>query len=142
MEKTCYLCLYVLIIAIVTGCAHCRQKDDEKMLSLADSLTKLSTKVESAVRYGNPPDNAPSDELLKLATQHDPEILDGFAGYKIRINSKDRHAVVLLCSNDGQRGLLEDLGCTGRLDRNLWREMTEMPCAFTLSVELGCGGKH
>ena len=30
------------------------------------------------------------------------------------------------------------IGCTGKLDRHLWREMAGMPCKFTLSVELGC----
>ncbi len=75
------------------------------MLSLAASLTKLSTKVESVVRYGNPPENASTDDLLKLAVQREPKLLDDFSGYEIRIMSSDKHALLLLCSADGKKGL-------------------------------------
>jgi hypothetical protein len=139
MTKIAYLCCYVIVLLSVAGCAHCPAKDDEKMLSLAVSLTKLSTKVESVVRYGNPPENASTNDLLKLAVQRESTLLDDFSGYEIRIISSEKHAILLLCSGDGKRGLLEDLGCTAMLDRNLWREESDMPCRVSLSVELGCG---
>lgn len=108
------------------------------MRPLASALTKLSSETEAVVRYGTPPANATDEELLKLATKNDPGFLDTFRGYRLRVHSEDRHATVLLCSEDGKRGLLEDLGCTAALDRNLWREQAAMPCEFTLSVALGC----
>jgi hypothetical protein len=75
---------------------------------------------------------------LKLATKNDPGLLDTFKEYKLRVSSQDRHAIIFLCTEDGERGLQEDLGCTAKLDRNLWKEDAVMPCEFSLSVDLGC----
>jgi len=123
---------------LISGCMHCRSNEGETMRPLASALTKLSPQVENVVRYETPSANATDDELLKLATKSDPGLLDSFKGYKLRVHSQDRHAIVLLCTEDGKRGLLEDLGCTGTLDRNLWKEDAAMPCDFTLSLEFGC----
>ena len=111
------------------------------MTPLADALTKLSPKVESAVRYGSLPENATSSDLLALATQGDPGLLELFIGYEVRVLAHDRHASVMVCTKDGKRGLLEDLGCSPMLDRNLWLEQTIMPCSFTLSAIWGCETK-
>ncbi len=108
------------------------------MRPLASALTKLSSETEALVRYGNPPSTATEEELLKLATKNDPGFLDTFKGYTLHTLSQDRHVIILLCTEDKKRGLLEDLGCTAALDRNLWKEDAAMPCEFTLSVELGC----
>lgn len=127
------------VLLFLAGCLHCPPHASvETMSPLADALTKLSPKVESVVRYGNPPENATSLDLLALATQRDPELLALFDGYEVRVLSQERHASVLVCTKDGKIGLLEDLGCSAMLDRNLWRELTEMPCSFTLSVTMGC----
>jgi hypothetical protein len=73
------------------------------------------------------------------AGNQEPGLPDNFKGYRLRIYSQDRHAIVLLCDECGKRGLLEDLGCTAALDRNLWKEDAAMPCEFSLSTVLGCG---
>ena len=112
------------------------------MNPLGDALLKLSSKVESVVRYGNPPEDATSQQLLTLATPRDPELLALFAGYEVKVLNLNRHAVVLVCSKDGTTGLFEDIGCSAKLDRNLWREHTAMPCEFSLSVEFGCSMQH
>ena len=127
------------VLLFLAGCLHCPPQDSANTMSpLADALTKLSSKVEAVVRYGNPPENATSLDLLTLAAQRDPELLALFDGYEVRVLSQERHASLLVCTKDGKIGLLEDLGCSAMLDRNLWREQTEMPCAFTLSVAMGC----
>ena len=46
------------------------------------------------------------------------------------------HAVLLLCSEDGGRALMEDAGCSARLDRKMFRE--NLPCTFTLRVNEDC----
>ena len=129
----------MMTLLLISGCVHCRPNEGETMRPLASALTKLSAQVEAVVRYGSPPANATDEELLKLATKSDPGLLDGFKVYNLRVHSQERHAIVLLCSEDGKRGLLEDLGCTAALDRNLWKEDAAMPCEFTLSIELKCG---
>lgn len=140
--KNLAISLTVLITTmLISGCIHCRSNEGDAMRPLASALTKLSPQVENVVRYGTPPANSTDEELLKLATKNDPGFLDSFKDYKLRVHSQDRHAVVLLCNEDGKRGLLEDLGCTAMMDRNLWKEDATMPCEFSLSVELGCRKK-
>jgi len=142
MKKLCRALLPPLALLMMTGCIPCPSRDAAStMTPLADALTKLSPKVESVVRYGNPPENSTSSDLLALATQSDPGLLQLFNGYEVRAFAHDRHASVMVCTIDGKRGLLEDLGCSAMLDRNLWIEQTLMPCSFTLSATLGCEAK-
>ncbi|MDP3696248.1 MAG: hypothetical protein Q8R42_09050 [Desulfocapsaceae bacterium] len=128
----------LLVSLTVSGCMLFRTDESKSLRPLGSALTKLSSETESLVRYQNPPPGATDEELLRLATKNDPGFLDTFHGYKIRVHSQDRHAILLLCTADGKRGLQEDLGCTPSLDRNLWKEDAAMPCDFSLSVELGC----
>lgn len=131
--------LPIMMMLTISGCMYGgRTNEGGSLRPLASALTKLSSETEALVRYGNPPANASEDELLKLATKNDPGLLDTFKGYKLHVFSQDRHAIVLLCTEDGKRGLQEDLGCTAKLDRNLWKEDTAMPCEFSLSVDFGC----
>ena len=128
----------MVLLFTASGCASYHSNKGETMRPLASALTKLSSQAESLVRYQAPPVDATDEELLQLATKNDPGFLDTFKGYKLRVRSQDRHAIILLCTEDGTVGLLEDLGCTASLDRNLWEESMAMPCEFSLSIKLGC----
>jgi hypothetical protein len=129
--------LSILMTFFISGCTCYHTNSNETMRPLASALTKLSSETEALVRYGNPP-AATEEELLKLATKNDPGFLDTFKGYTLHALPQGRHVIILLCTEDRKRGLIEDLGCTASLDRNLWKEDAAMPCEFTLSVELGC----
>ncbi len=111
--------------------------DAKTMNTLGSSLTKLSAAVESTVRYKNPPKNISDQELLTLSTKHDPGLLDAFKNYKVRVLQQDRHAVVLVCDKKGKRGLLEDAGCTGRMENQLWKD-SKCPCKFTIKPQDAC----
>ncbi len=131
MKKT----LFIIFIALVIGVGGCGKKDkiDEKeMYSLASSLTKLAKSVESTVRYKKPPKGISDQELLKLATKHDPKLLDPFGNYTLKVFSQDRHGIVLVCTKDGKKGLLEDAGCSAKMDKHLWQSSAS--CKFTLKV--------
>ncbi len=118
---------------LMTGCASAGPTiDQESMYILASALTKLSASVESTVRYKNPPSDISDDELLKLSTQHDPALLDPFAGYTLKVLQEDRHAIVLVCTEDGAQGLLEDVGCSAAMDKHVW-QLEMNACVFTLS---------
>lgn len=123
---------------VVTACIAGAGFDDEAMLIKASQLTKLSAVVESTVRYKNPPGDLDEQSLLKLATLHDPQLLENFSGFKVRVLSKERHSVVLVCTEDGQRGLLEDAACTLALDRHHWKDLQNPPCEFTVATETAC----
>jgi len=88
--------------------------------------------VELTVLYKNPSPDLSDRELLELAVQHEPGLLIPFDTYRVRVLSEEKHAVVLVCTPDGNIGLLEDVGCNGQLDKHLWPEKPAVPCAFTV----------
>lgn len=131
----------LLIIAIVVaialpGCGKKDKPDEKTMNTLASSLTKLAAAVESTVRYKKPPAGISDEELLNMATKHDPKLLEPFENYTVKVSQENRHAIVLVCTPDGKKGLLEDAGCSGAMDKHLWK--TSSSCKFTLGVDDVC----
>jgi hypothetical protein len=131
--------MIMLVLALATGCAPATQRPDrEEMYIKASALTKLSAAVESTVRYKNPPLGLNDRQLLSLATQHDPALVDNFKGYTVRVLRQPRHSVVLVCDTLGTRALLEDAGCSGPMERHRWMGKPE-PCEFTINTAEVCG---
>lgn len=127
----------ILFTCLLTGCAAVSHKDgSEDMYIKASALTKLSSAVEATVRYQQPSLDLTDDELLKLSVEDDPDQLQPFAGYVLKVNREFDHAIVLVCNSDGTQGLLEDAGCTAMLDNHLWQQ--NVSCAFTLSSDIVC----
>ena len=56
-----------------------------------------------------------------MATAHDPGLLDPFSEYMLKAVSQNNHAIVLVCTNDGMKALLEDAGCTSKMDMHWWK---------------------
>ncbi|SFN46646.1 hypothetical protein [Nitrosospira briensis] len=124
----------------LASCTHgSRPPNSEEMYIKASALTKLSAAVESTVRYKNPPLELSESELLTLATRHDPVLLENFKDYKVRVLRQERHSVVLVCDASGSRALLEDAGCSGRMDRERWMGKPES-CEFSIDAKEVCGG--
>lgn len=131
--------LFVIIIALTFAVGGCGKKDkpDKKvMYKLASSLTKLAAAVESTVRYKKPPAGISDKDLLKLATKHDPKLLEPFKEYTVKVSQKNKHALVLVCTKDGKRGLLEDAGCSSAMDKHLWESKSS--CKFSLDADKVC----
>lgn len=129
--------LLVTVTLTLGGCTALSTKNDaETMYIKASALTKLSNAVEATVQYDEPDINLSDKELLSLSTQDDPSLLEPFAGYVLRVNRDFNHAIVLVCNADGTKGLLEDVGCSGALDKYLWEK--DNPCEFTLKADVVC----
>ncbi len=121
------------------GCASAGPSPNaETMLIKASALNKLSTAAESAVRYKAAPADLTDRALLQWATSHDPALLAPFSHDTLRVLRRDRHAVVLVCTQDGTSALLEDADCTAKLDRHRWRDTPGAACAFTVAPEAVC----
>jgi hypothetical protein len=73
--------------------------------------------------------------VLRQATSHDPRLLaPEFSAYVLKVQYQNPYAVVLLCSADG-KAIMEDAGCSARLDR---QAPADADCRFTLRVLPGC----
>lgn len=127
------------VVVATLGCASVGQSpNEETMLIQASALTKLSAAAESAVRYKDAPEDLSDRALLQWATSHDPALLAPFPAYTLKVLRQDRHAVVLMCTEDGAIALLEDAGCTAKLDRHRWRDMPDAVCGFSLEPRIVC----
>jgi hypothetical protein len=110
--------------------------DAEERGILSTKMVNLSSAVD--VYFENLPE-APLDAddiILKNATRHDPSLLaQEFQPYMLKTQYQNPYAVLLLCSKDGQRAIMEDAGCSARLDRQV---TDDAPCKFTLVVKHNC----
>lgn len=130
----------IILVASVSllGCREGNAMDPEAMLRLASALTKLSAAVESTCRYKNPPEGLRDAGLVSFATRHDPSLSVPFRDYVVRGKCEERHGIVLVCTKDDGRALLEDTGCSARLDAHLWQAEPPRACEFTVKVEQAC----
>lgn len=128
---------FVCAAMLLTACHDEKLADNEAMLTKAAQVTKLAKMLEATVRYKHPPADLDEQALLKLSTEADPQILANFAGYKVRALAREKHGVVLVCTEDGQRRLMEDAACTVALDRHHWQESAQ-PCEFTVDTRTAC----
>lgn len=130
--------IWFVLIFLLNGCASVSHKGDnsETMYIKASALTKLSAAVEATVRYDNVPNTLSDQELLMLSTQDDPTLLEPFNGYVLKVNREFDHAIVLMCNEEGTKGLLEDAGCTAPMDNYLWQK--NVSCKFTLRQDVTC----
>lgn len=134
--KRKYIFSLISVLLIISGCAAKSTVEQEKMFTLASALTKLSSTVEATVRYENPDKNLSDEELLEFSTKNDSSLRASFSGYKVKILNENRHAIVLICTQDETKALLEDAACTGEMDRHHWQLEEGKPCAFTLSTSI------
>jgi hypothetical protein len=126
-------------MSLFTGCCHCRSFGKEEMMPLGASLTELSTAIEGHVRYNrNLPAGISGEELLDIVNEDNSQLLEPFEDYLLRVHPQDKHAIVLVCTKDGKTGLLEDAGCTARLDKHLWEATPGLPCEFTQKTNEVC----
>ena len=125
---------------VCSSLIHAQVLSEEAMMIKASELTKLTTALESAVRYEQAQSATLGDaELLDFATSNDPDLLGRFAGLKVRVSrSSDPHAAVLVCSEDGTQALFEDVGCTAAMDRHAWKETPAAQCEFVLDISSLC----
>src|SRR5689334_5195191 len=89
---------------------------------LSTKMVNLSSAVET---YFSGLSRAPTDGdvvILQNATHHNPRLLaQEFAPYMLKVQYQNPHAVLLLCSGDGTHAIMEDAGCSARLDRQVTR---------------------
>lgn len=136
MMKIRHLTTYLLVVAALSGCAL--RPSEREMNYLASALTKLSAAVDATARYGQLPAAATGADLLAASTAEDPALVAPFAGYTIRVQQLGRFSAVLICDRQGATALLEDAGCTAKLDEHRWSAPSPQRCEFTLNLNAVC----
>lgn len=128
----------LLFILQLMSCLSVHAGEEATYYQLATALTKLSKAVEAEVVFENPSSQTTGKELLSQATAHDRSLLSPFTQYSLQAVRQGGHAVLLVCTSDGQQALLEDLGCSPELDRHTWKIKPLQPCHPVIDVERVC----
>jgi hypothetical protein len=138
--KSVRLHLPAIALVVFSGCSvNGQDANNEEMLIKASALTKVAKAVASAVEFRDAPAHLSEGELLRFAAQHDPEMLEPFRDYVLRVRRAGNATSVLLCSHDRRTGLIEDSGCSAKVDVHLWRRSPRPPCEFQLDLAATCG---
>ncbi|MCF7966835.1 hypothetical protein V3O24_00135 [Methylobacter sp. Wu8] len=129
----------ILAVAMLLGaCAVpiATVPDAKEQVRLSARMVNLSSAVDS---YFSDLAEAPIDSdiaILQNATRNDPQLLaQEFNAYVLKVQFQNPYAVLLLCSKDGKRAIMEDAGCSASLDRQV---TDAVPCEFTLHVRQNC----
>lgn len=110
--------------------------DGDERGRLSTKMVNLSSAVDTYFKYLPTPPTDTDAVILQNATRHDRRLLaPEFEPYLLKVKYQDPYALLLLCSKDGKRAIMEDAGCSARLDR---QAPHDAPCDFTLHVSEGC----
>ena len=99
----------------------------EEMNRLEIAMRRLSAAVQGVLWSGTPQDS----DLIAITCKTDPSLCNALGDNTIRSKVVDGNAVLLLCTPDGARALVEDIACTPTPDRKAWTT-NHTPCAFTI----------
>ena len=125
------VCLLLALLPILGGCGL-GDRHEQDYQPLAPALTKVTSAAEATIRYDDHPDSIDGQSLLALATAHDASLLEPFRQYQLHLFRIEDHALLLLCSADGKTALMEDSGCTAKLDKQHWQQGTH-PCETSIA---------
>jgi hypothetical protein len=130
--------LIVALIFIFSGCAfggggvHAAQE-------LGPPLLRLTSAVEGVCErpdvYGFPLGGS-GEELIRLAVGDDPSLLVPFDGLVVKAKCEKNHGIVLVCDSEGKMTLMEDAGCTIKIDHRA--EEPVRACEFSIHIEAVC----
>jgi len=122
---------------LVSGCALCPPIDPQQqvIMQLDDYMIPLAKAVDVVVD-SLPPDS--KDEVIfseAVNRTGNPDLLQPFDGYVRKARMEDDYGVILICSQDGKEGIIEDVTCTTRPDTH---RPTGSPCDYLLDVKRVC----
>lgn len=135
--RVCKYALFSVLTVAAMGCTS--GPDANQMNRMASSLTKLSAAVDAVVRYDDLPQAADDAVILSKVSAANPTLLDDFKGFQLKLIRSTGDSAVLVCDIRGTTALLEDAGCTAKLDAQRWNTHPPSPCEPSLDLKQLCG---
>ena len=123
----------LLLLAVAVSLLHacCFAPKDtykaEEMNRLEIAMRRLGAAVEGVLWT----DASQNTDFIAKACGTDPSLCKALGNNTLYAKVVDGHAVLLLCTPDGKRALVEDIACTPTPDYKAWAEK-DAPCEFTL----------
>ena len=132
------ICALFLVLLLVVSCQHCIVGDNEDQQKALGALRNLSKTMEACYKYDNPSPKLQGRDLLNYCTQHNPRLRRFFDNFTVKSRYDQGYAIVLICSKDGSRWLMEDMSCTSKMDKPPSEKEVNRPCVFTLEAKGTC----
>jgi hypothetical protein len=130
---------WIVVAGLALSLGACASQPSERELNyLASALTKVSAAVDATVRYRRAADALADRQLLDAATAHDLSLMKPFEGLTVRVLRKGRDSAVLVCKAVNGSPLLEDAGCTAKMDVHRWSQASSERCEFTVDIKQVC----
>jgi hypothetical protein len=135
-ESRLALVLGLSLLCLSAGCPA-QPLDEATMGPKESALNKVVAALEAAVVFKGASPSLTEEQLLAFAVQDDPAQLDPFKDLRLRVRRNGPYSSVLVCTADGKRALLEDAGCTPKLDGRHW-DKPPVACEFRLDLVQAC----
>ena len=130
---------WIVVASLALSLVACASQPSEREMNyLASALTKVSAAVDATARHRRSADGLNEAQLLQAATAHDPSLMKPFDGMTVRVLREGRDSAVLVCRANGGTPLLEDAGCTAKMDVHRWSQAANDRCEFTVNVKQVC----
>jgi hypothetical protein len=122
---------------LVSGCALCPQiEPQQKLITHFDDYMVPLAKAVDAIA-----DQLPADainekifsEIVRRSGSKD--LIQPFDGYVLKARLENGVGIILLCTPDGEEGIIEDVTCTTGVET--WRP-PKSPCVYLLDVKRAC----
>lgn len=133
-----YIPMHLFLALLLSACATsiAAGPSGEERGRMSTHMVNLSSAVDA---YFAEIPSAPAEDdgtILRKATAYDGRLLaPEFEPYLLKTQYQSPYAVILLCSKDGRQAIMEDAGCSAKVDRQV---TSSAPCEFTLQVIEGC----
>lgn len=126
----------LLLLLAAAGCAHLCRKQDH-----SDVATRVA-RFPYAFYDREIPPSFDAEQLVSIL-EASPPYADSIRtirkDWALRARPFGGSYLLLVCTLDGKRAILQDLGCTpGRVDDRLWETAPDHACAFDLPPADAC----
>jgi hypothetical protein len=121
-------------LLLMASCSQTGTGEHEDLQKARGAMRNLSKTMQACYRFEDPPAGLQDRELLEYCTRHNPGLRDFYENFTVKFKFDQDYAVVLVCSQDGERWVMEDLSCTGEMDSPPLDNEPARPCEFSLSV--------
>jgi hypothetical protein len=139
MKKWLALALAFMALAWVSSCGQPPAADQAADLRLKASLFTAANRLNACLREQPPPGAELDDaQLLEYCFRDRPGKLEPFKDYNLRVRRAGGIAVMLVCTPDGEKALMEYAVCTRELYRNYRNATPPQPCEFTMDPAREC----
>ena len=123
-----HLLVLTLAVLLLHACSiKPKPYKPEEMNRLEIAMLRLGKTVQGVLLIGTPQDG----DLVAVACGIDPSLCTALGDNTLRTRVVDGNAVLLLCTPDGKRALVENIACTTTPDHKAWTD-SSAACEFTL----------